>query len=101
MMGSGLIQPERSKVQGVESFPTPPTKKHVQCFLGMTGYYRKFIPDYASIAEPLTDLTKNAAPNQARAHFRSSRVYCVENLSCLALISLKSSFCKLTPQMWV
>eukprot|EP00731_Ephydatia_muelleri_P011389 Em0006g283a len=64
VVGSGLVQPERSKMQGVESFPTPTTKKQVRCFLGMTGYYRKFIPDYASIAAPLTDLTKNAAPNQ-------------------------------------
>ena len=64
VVGSGLVQPERSKVQDVESFPTPTTKKQVRCFLGMTGYYRKFIPDYASIAAPLTDLTKNAAPNQ-------------------------------------
>ena len=63
-LGSGLIQPERSKVQGVESFPTPTTKKQVRCFLGMTGYYRMFIPDYASIAALLTDLRKNSAPNQ-------------------------------------
>ena len=63
-LGSGLVQPEKSKVQSVESFPTPTTKKQVRCFLGMTGYYREFIPDYASIAAPLTDLTKNAAPNQ-------------------------------------
>ena len=64
VVGSGLVQPERSKVQGVESFPTPTNKKQVRCFLGMTGYYRKFIPDYASITAPLTDLTKNVAPNQ-------------------------------------
>ena len=40
VVGSGLVQPERSKVQGVESFPTPAMKKQVRCFLGMTGYYR-------------------------------------------------------------
>ena len=63
VVGSGLVQP-KSKVQGVESFPTPTTKKQIRCFLGMTGYYRTFIQDYASIAAPLTDLPKNAAPNQ-------------------------------------
>ena len=36
----------------------------VRSFLGMTVYYRKFIPQYASIAAPLTDLTRKTAPNE-------------------------------------
>ncbi|KAL5516791.1 hypothetical protein EMCRGX_G002204 [Ephydatia muelleri] len=59
-----MVQPERSKLQGVEAFSTPKTKKEVRCFLGLTGYYRKFIPDYASIAASLTDLTRKTSPNQ-------------------------------------
>ena len=64
-LGNGVIQPERSKLQGVESFPTPTTKTQVQCFLGLTGYYRsKFIPNYASLATPLTNLIRKCAPNK-------------------------------------
>ena len=48
----------------VQAFPIPQTKKQVKAFLGLTGYYRRFIPDYATIAVPLTDLTKKSAPNQ-------------------------------------
>ncbi|KAL5516318.1 hypothetical protein EMCRGX_G001611 [Ephydatia muelleri] len=64
IVGNGMVQPERSKLQGVEAFSTPKTKKEVRCFLGLTGYYRKFIPDYASIAASLTDLTRKTSPNQ-------------------------------------
>ena len=64
IVGNGMVQPERSKLQGVEAFSNPKTKKEVRCFLGLTGYYRKFIPDYASIAASLTDLTKKTSPNQ-------------------------------------
>ena len=40
----------------------PRAKKQVRVFLGLTGYYRRFIPDYALIAAPLTDLTKKSGP---------------------------------------
>ena len=58
------MKPEHRKLQSVEAFPTPQTKKQVRTFLGLTGYYRKFIPDIADIASPLMDLTKNSAPNR-------------------------------------
>ena len=64
VVGNGVVQPERSKLQGVEAFPTPSTKADVQCFLGLTGYYRKFISSYGDIAAPLTDLTRRSAPRK-------------------------------------
>ena len=63
IVGNGQVRPEEMKLQAVREFPTPTTKKRVQAFLGLTGYYRKFIPDYAEITAPLTDLTKKNAPN--------------------------------------
>ena len=63
IVGNGVVQPELAKLQAVEAFPTPTSKRQVRTFLGLTGYYRKFIPNYASVACPLTDLTKKSAPN--------------------------------------
>ncbi|KAL5506420.1 hypothetical protein EMCRGX_G008052 [Ephydatia muelleri] len=57
VVGGGLVKPEPSKVQAVLNFPTPTDKTGVRAFLGLTGYYRRFIPDFASLAAPLTDLT--------------------------------------------
>eukprot|EP00731_Ephydatia_muelleri_P021177 Em0013g904a len=62
VVGDGLVKPEPSKVQAVLNFPTPTDKTGVRAFLGLTGYYRRFIPDFASLAAPLTDLTRKCAP---------------------------------------
>ena len=64
IVGSGMVRPEESKVEAVSSFPVPETKKQVCTFLGLTGYYRRFIPSYATIAAPLTDLTKKDCLNR-------------------------------------
>ena len=66
IVGDGIIQPEKSKLEAVKNYPTPTTKKRVRAFLGLTGYYRKFIPAYANLAVTLTDLTRKSAPTRVR-----------------------------------
>ena len=63
-VGGGILQPEVGKLQAIQQLPVPKTKRDVRAFLGITGYYGKFIPDYATIAVPLTNLTKKNAPNK-------------------------------------
>lgn len=58
------IFPMADKVKKIENAPIPTTKKELRSFLGLSGYYRKFIPHYATIAAPLTDLIKKNQPNR-------------------------------------
>ncbi len=45
----------------VQGWPTPHTVKDVTAFLGLASYYRCYIPNFASVATPLTGLTKKDA----------------------------------------
>lgn len=51
-------------LEKVQNTARPTTKRQIRSFLGLSGYYREFIPNYAAIAKPLTDATKKGAPNK-------------------------------------
>jgi hypothetical protein len=51
-------KPDPSKIDVVLCFPAPKTVTNVRSFLGLTGYYRKYIRAYSRMAGPLFELTK-------------------------------------------
>ena len=52
------IQPLPEKLESIAKMPAPKTPKEVKQFLGLVGYYRKFVPRFADISRVLTHLTK-------------------------------------------
>ncbi|KAK7929500.1 hypothetical protein WMY93_005895 [Mugilogobius chulae] len=64
-IGFGKIKPQVQKMEAICSFPVPTTKKKVRGFIGLVGWYRKFIPQFADRSAILNDLTKNSAPNKS------------------------------------
>ena len=55
------ISPLPNKLDSIRHMPVPNSVKEIKQFLGLTGYYRKFVPRFADISRPLTTLTKKDA----------------------------------------
>jgi hypothetical protein len=81
---SGTLSTETDKVDKILNAPRPRTKKEVRAFMGLAGYYRRFIPDFASISAPLTSLTKKGLPN----------VVVWNDEHSAALLKLKEALCQ-------
>ena len=61
-VGDGMVGLHNGNVEKIKYADRPQTKRDVRSFLGLTGYYRDYIPHYAAIAAPLTELTKKGCP---------------------------------------
>ncbi|XP_064085362.1 uncharacterized protein LOC135200684 [Macrobrachium nipponense] len=57
-IGLGKVAPKKANVEAISNFPAPQNRRGVRRFLGMVGYYRKFVKNFSDIAHPLTNLLK-------------------------------------------
>ena len=63
-LGRGTVGPHDCNVKKVKDAPRPTSKIENRSFLGLVGYYQPFIPNFAVIAVPLSDLTRKGQPNK-------------------------------------
>ena len=56
------FEPLPKKLEAIKKMPAPTTSKEVKQFLGLIGYYRKFVPRFSDISRPLTRLTRHDTP---------------------------------------
>ena len=60
LRGGVFVDP--AKIEVVTTWPRPTTVIGIRSFMGLAGYYRRFIKDFSRIATPLTQLTRKGAP---------------------------------------
>ncbi|XP_042022920.1 uncharacterized protein LOC121770215 [Salvia splendens] len=61
LISNGSLMANPNKISAMTAWPKPKNVKQLRGFLGLTGYYRRFVAGYALIASPLTDMLKKDA----------------------------------------
>jgi hypothetical protein len=79
ILSTGTVQMDLTKVKGIADWPPPKNIRDIRVFLGFTGFYRYFIPNYSRITHPLIELTKKTTP----FHWREAQIKAFKTLKTL------------------
>ena len=90
VVGMGKVSPADLKVQAVRDFIQPVTKKQIRQFLGLTGYYRRFIEKYAEHSYELTEATRKSSPDRVvwNVEMLAEFAYLKDSLCCIPSLTL-------------
>ena len=81
IIGANGLNPDPKKIEAVREFPKLKNIKSVRQFLGLAGYYRRFIKDFARLAKPLTRL------------LQKNEAFCWSEDAETAFLRLKEALC--------
>ncbi len=102
MVSINGITADLSTVEAIRSYPVPQNIKEVQRFLGLAGWYHRFVPIFSKIAEPINALKKKGHPfhwspqcretfEQLKAHLTSPPILGHPNLQLLFIMYTDAS----------
>ena len=99
------IHTDPAKIEVIQNLPLPSNLEKLRSFLGLAGYYRKYIPDFATVSAPLTASTKkmsnSCGPTDTKMLFRPYNNVSAQPQSLHTLILISHLCCRLTPQILV
>jgi hypothetical protein len=89
------IEVDEAKIEAIKSWLIPATLTQLQNFLGLTGFYRRFVRDFSTIAAPLNDLTKKGVPfywGDAQEHSFNTLINKLTHAPLLQLLNFGKTF---------
>jgi hypothetical protein len=82
-----FLLPKQDNIKAIREAEPPKTKKQLRGLIGMLSFYRRFVPHFAEIILPLTELTKKRGPNNIEWGEQQQRAFeTVKSLLCSAPI---------------
>ena len=87
VIGKEGIKPDLNEVEAIRSMTAPTTVREVRSFMGMCSYYRRFIPNFSQIAEPIIALTKKYARFQWSEDCQKAFEHLKESLTVVPLLA--------------
>ena len=81
------VKPDLRKVEAIRNMPPPTCVREVRAFMGSIGYYRRFLPNFSEIAEPLIALTRKHAQFKWSTEAQKAFDFLKESLTVIPLLA--------------